>query len=170
MDILLNRRSVRAYDEAKKISYELLKQLCIYASQAPTARNQASKEYIIVDDPELLNQLSLAPGHADFVSQAAAAIMVVGTNPLKLATPAMQEQDCACAVENILLGATQLGIGSCYIGVYPIPERMTYYNQLMKIEDGAFVFALIALGYPKDSDAFYFKDKLEDGQIHHNRY
>lgn len=170
MDILLNRRSVREYDEKKEIPYDILKQLCIYASQAPTARNQASKEYIIVDDKAVLKELSLAPGHADFVSKAAAAILVVGTDPKKLATPAMQVQDCACAVENILLGATQLGIGSCYIGVYPIAERMDYYNHLMKIKNDSFVFALIALGYPKDDQAFYFKSKLEDGQIHRNRY
>lgn len=169
MDIILNRRSIREYD-LKKIPYEDLKKLCIYGEAAPSARNQKSREYMIVDDEELLKKLAAGPGHADFVKDAAAAIIVIGKDANSLSTPHMMVQDLSCAVENILLAATSLGIGSCYIGIYPVKEREAYYKELLHIPGADFPFALISLGYPKSLDCFYDKKKGNESLIHHNGY
>ncbi len=169
MDAVLNRRSVRTYKN-KKIEYAALKELCRYGEAAPSARNQRSREYIIVDDLDMLELLSRGPGHADFIKNAAAAIVVIGTNPKELSTPHMQPQDLACTTENILIKATDLGIGSCYIGVYPVEERMNYYHNVLNLPQNEFVFCLIALGYPETENVFYDKNKWDDALLHHNRY
>lgn len=169
MDALINRRSVRTYQN-KKIEYSILKELCIAGEAAPSARNQKGREYIIVDDQEVLHELSKGPGHGEFIHSAAAAIVLVGKNPKELTTPHMQPQDLACATENILVAATSKGIGSCYIGVYPVQERMDYYQKVLNIPDGVFVFSIVALGYPLDENAFYDKKKWNDESLHHNRY
>lgn len=168
MEAILKRRSIREYDEHKKIAYDDLKKICECGEAAPSARNQKGRAYVIVDDPKLLNQLALGPGHADFVAKAKAAIVVMGKDPANLSTPHMQVQDLSCAVENILVAATSLGIGSCYIGVYPLEERMNYYKKLLNIQGNDFPFALISLGYPKDEASFFDKAKLEDSMLYHN--
>ncbi len=169
MDIILNRRSIREY-AAKKIPYEDLKKLCIYGEAAPSARNQKSREYMIIDDDGLLKKLAAGPGHAQFIENAAAAIVVIGKDANSLSTPHMMIQDLSCAVENILLAATSLGVGSCYIGIYPVEERLAYYKELLHIPGADFPFALISLGYPTSLDCFYDKKKGNESLIHHNGY
>ncbi|MDE7264567.1 MAG: nitroreductase family protein [Anaeroplasmataceae bacterium] len=170
MDAIKNRRSVREYDLTKKLDFETLKKLCIAAEAAPTARNQRSREYIIIDDEKIIQRISMVSKGAMVLSNCNTCIAVLGRNKEELTTPSMQEQDLACAVENILIEATDLGIGSCYIGIYPLEERITFCNELLEVKNGAYTFALVALGYPKDHKVFYDKNKFNDDVIHHNRY
>lgn len=170
MDVILNRRSVRKFDLSKKVSFETMLKLCKYGESAPSARRQKGREYIIIDDLGMISKLSDISKGATILKNCEACIAVIGRNPESLVTPDMQFQDLASSVENILLAATNMGIGSCWIGVAPIEERTNLANEILNVKDGAFVFALIALGYPESNDAFYEVDKLEENMIHHNRY
>ena len=166
MENILKRRSVRKFDSSKKITFETLKSLCKAGESAPSARNQKSRSYIIIDDKKLIYELSKVSAGAKVIEGCTAVIAVLGKDPKTLFTPLMQQQDLSCAVENILLAATSMGIGSCYIGIYQILEC----NQLLEVKDSAFTFALIALGYPEDFPAFYEREKWSDDLLHHNRY
>lgn len=170
MDAIINRRSVREFDLTKKIDFETLKNLCVAAEAAPTARNQQSREYIIIDDEEIIEKLSRVSKGSMVLTNCNTCIAVIGRNKDELLTPYMQEQDLACAVENILIKATELGFGSCYIGIHPLEERVLSCNTILGVTHGAFTFALVALGYPKDSSVFYDKNKFRDDLVHHNRY
>lgn len=170
MDYILNRRSVRKYDLAKKISYEELKELCRYAEAAPSARRQESRAYVIVDNPEIIRELSMVSKGSMILSDCNTLIAVIGKNPQNISTPQMQAQDCSAATENILLAATQKGYGSCWIGIYPLEERMQACSKILNVSGGDFVFSLVALGYPQSKDCFYDTAKLKEENIHHNRY
>jgi nitroreductase len=168
MDYILNRRSVRKYDLSKKISDEELKDLCRYAESAPSARRQSSREYIIVNNQAIINELSKISKGSMILSECNTVIAIVGKDPNTLITPHMQAQDLSAAVQNILLAATQKGYGSCWIGIYPLEERMKPAKEIFKINDNRFIFALIALGYPQNSECFYDANKLKDDMIHYN--
>lgn len=170
MDIILNRRSVRKFDLSKKISYEDLYDLCKYGEAAPSARRQQSREYIIIDNKKIIDQLSLVSKGSMVLKDCNTIIAVIGKNPELIVTPHMQTQDLAAAVENILLAATQKGFGSCWIGIHPLEERVSPCNEILKVKDGASVFALIALGYPSDENCFYDMGKFNDTLVHHNEY
>ncbi len=170
MDIILNRRSVREYDTSKKIPYEDLLKLCKYGEAAPSARNQRGREYIIIDDEKIILELSKISKGSMLLSRCNTVIAVIAKNSELLPTPHMQCQDLACAVENILLAATQMGYGSCYIGISPLEERIQGCDQVLGIDNGNHVFALIALGYPAVETAFYEKEKFDEAMVHHNRY
>lgn len=170
MDIILNRRSVRKFDLTKQISEEDLLQLCRYAEAAPSARRQKGREYIMIDDKSLIEQLSTVSAGAAILKNCSAVLAVIGKNPDELLTPRMQVQDLSAATENILLGATAMGLGSCWIGIYPIEERTEACNRLLNLPNGTFTFSLVAIGYPKEDQAFYDASKLESSMIHHNRY
>ena len=170
MDYILNRRSVRKYDLSKKISFEELKEFCRYAEAAPTARRQESREYVIVDDSSIIQELSKVSKGSMILSECNTLIAIIGKNPNSISTPHMQPQDCSAATENILLAATQRGYGSCWIGIYPLEERVQACNKILNVSDGRFVFSLVALGYPQDENCFYDMAKLKEENIHHNRY
>lgn len=170
MKTILKRRSVRKFDLSKRISSDILIKLCKAGEAAPSARNQRGREYVIIDDTKVIQKLSQVSVGAKVLEGCTAVIAVIGKDPKALATPLMQDQDLSCAVENILLAATSLGVGSCYIGIYPIEERMISCNKILGVKDSAFTFALIALGYPEDANAFYEKDKWSDDLLHFNRY
>jgi nitroreductase len=116
MDVILNRRSVRKFDLSKDISNEELLDLLKYGEAAPSARRQSSREYVIVDDLEVISKLSKVSVGAKVLEGCKKAIAVIGRNPNTLVTPGMQVQDLSASVENILLAATLKGIGSCWIG------------------------------------------------------
>lgn len=169
MDIILNRRSVRKYNLDKKIDYDTLLDLCRHAEAAPSARRQESREYIIIDDQTIINELSLVSKGSMILSECNTVIAVIGKNPEGLTTPHMQPQDLSAATENILLAATQKGLGSCWIGIYPLEDRLEAAGKILNIKDNKFVFSLVALGYPLNDDCFYDANKLKMENIYHNR-
>lgn len=169
MDYILNRRSVRKFDLEKRISEEELKELCRYAEAAPSARRQESREYCIIDRPEIINALSRVSRGSMILSECNTVIAVIGKNPEDLSTPHMQIQDLSAATENILLAATSKGYGSCWIGIYPLEDRVTEANLILNVKDNKFVFSLVALGYPKTAEVFYDAGKLKEENIHYNR-
>ena len=169
MDFILERRSIRKYDLSKKISKEILIELCKYGESAPSARNQRSREYVIVDDKELINKLSLIMKGTMILAECDNVIIVVGKNPNEIDRPEFQAQDLSAATENILLAAATKGIGSCWCGVYPITERVSIVNDLLGINDGRFAFSIIALGYPRDVNDFKDKNKFSEDMVHYNR-
>ena len=93
MDIILNRRSVRKYNLDKKIDYDTLVDLCRHAEAAPSARRQESREYIIIDNQDIINELSLVSKGSMILSECNTVIAVIGKNPEELTTPHMQPQD-----------------------------------------------------------------------------
>lgn len=170
MDYILNRRSVRKYDLNKKLTYNELYELCRYAEAAPSARRQESREYIIVDDQNIINELSKVSKGSMILSECNTLIAVIGKDPQGLSTPHMQALDLASATQNILLQATAKKFGSCWIGIYPLEDRVNACNAILNVKDNKFVFSLIALGYPIDDNVFYDANKLKDENVHHNRY
>ena len=168
MDIILNRRSVRKYDLTKKISFDELKDLCKYAEAAPSARRQSSREYIIIDNQDIINELSKVSKGSMILSECNTVIAVIGKDPNTLVTPHMQIQDLSAATENILLAATQKGFGSCWIGICPLEDRMDAAAKILNVKDNKFVFSLIALGYPLNDNSFYDAAKFNDSLVYHN--
>ncbi len=170
MENVLKRRSVRNFDLSKKIDYNTLKLLCEAAEEAPSARNQKSRSYIIIDDENIIKELSYASNGAKVLANCNTCIAVIGNNSNNLITPHMQNQDLACATENILIAATSLNIGSCYIGIYPLEDRINHCNKVLNIGSNNFIFSIIALGYPLEDNVFYKKNKLSEDLIHYNRW
>ena len=168
MDVILNRRSIRKFDTSKEISNEVLLDLIKYGESAPSARRQLSREYVIINDVEVINKLSKVSTGAKVLEGCKVAIAVIGRDPEKLATPGMQPQDLSASVQNILLAATQKGIGSCWIGIYPTEDRTKAAGEVLKVKDNKFVFALIALGYPTEENVFYEWNKLTEDMISYN--
>ena len=167
MDIVLLRRSVRNFDLDKKIPNDILIDLIRHAEAAGTARRQKSREYIIIENKEIISKLaSIYVKSSMNVSLCNQMIAVIGKNPEELSNPGFQPIDLSLATENLMVYAVEKGIGSVMLGTYPDETRMNAANKLLNLEDGKFVFTFICLGYPNDKEkAFYDMNKFDESVI-----
>lgn len=146
LKLLRARRSVRRFQD-KSIPKDELEKMINAARFAPTARNVQPWEFIAVTDKGKLEKLAKLGENCSFLAQAAACIAVFCAD-----TKYYLEDGCA-ATCNILLAATALGIGSCWIA----GDKKPYCPQvsgLLNIPSGMKLVSLVALGYPQDKNAF----------------
>ena len=137
------RRSVRQFQN-RPVPNELLVSLCKAGLCAPSARNGQPWEMIVVRQRELLKQLSAIrkPWHA--LVTAGAAIVICGREEKYL------QQDCAAAAENILLLAQAMGLGACWLGLYPNRDAQEAVQTLLQLPEDIMAVMIIAIGYPDD--------------------
>lgn len=167
MSIVTKRRSVRKFDLTKKIPDSILEELIMAGEEAPRARRQDSREYVIINKQEIINELAKIYKCTMIIEECNTMIGVIGKNPEGLPCPSFQPIDLACATENIMVEAVNKGIGSVMLGTYPDKERVEKANNILGINDGRFVFTFICLGYPIDKDCFY--EKNQKPIINYNR-
>jgi len=147
-DPVLMRRSIRAYT-AEPVSDGQLEGLLRAAMAAPSAGNQQPWRFIVVTDHDTLAAIPAVHPYARMLPQAPAAIVVCAATE-GLRWPAFWEQDCAAAVENILIEAVTLGLGAVWLGVHPLEERVAGLRRLLGIPDDVIPFAVVAVGHPAE--------------------
>jgi len=159
MEVLKKRRSVRAFQD-NPIAIADLESLIDVARFAPTARNVQPWEFVVVTDKKVLTKIANLAENGRFISGAGACIAVFCAE-----TKYYLEDGCAATV-NILNAAAALGLGSCWVA----GDKKDYADtvlQLLNLPSGYKLISLIALGYPKDKDAFRVADKRPLKELMH---
>ena len=143
LDLILSRRSIRRY-ENKDIPGEVLQQILETGRQAPSAANRQPIRFVIVNDHDILKNLcdNLITRFVKY-----APVAIVGCADIKsLLTGKWAVVDTTIAMENMVIAAWSLGIGSCWIGACN-EEKV---KELLKIPDKWKVVALLTFGYPAE--------------------
>lgn len=148
IDAILKRRSIRKYKD-KEISDEILKEIIKAGMYAPSSNNKRPWFFILIKEKEILKKIADFHPYAKMLYTSPCAILVCGNKNLQN-TEGYLALDCAAATQNILLYAYGLGIGSCWIGIYPREARMDFIRNLLKLEDNLIPISLISLGYPDE--------------------
>jgi nitroreductase len=167
MDALFSRRSIRKYT-AEAITEEVLGEILEAAMSAPSAGNQQSWHFIIIDDRKILNEVPTFHPHSLMLREAPVAILVCGDLQLEKHT-GYWVQDCAAATENLLLAVHAKGLGAVWLGIYPREERVAGLRKLLAIPDHVIPFALIPIGHPAESKPAR-PDRYNAVKIHHNHW
>ena len=158
MDIIKMRRSVRRFTGAP-ISKNDIEKICDAGSQAPSAMNQQLERYFVTLDPEKIKGVKeLLDGNAEFLEEAGAFVLVLYEKK-ETRTFDMVVCDLGAVVENMLLRATELKIGSCWIGLLNREARIERVRNYFKIPEKYLLYAAIGFGVPKDDKAFFDKKK-----------
>jgi nitroreductase len=163
---ILSRRSIRTYKEYP-ISGEIINTLLKAAVSAPSSGNQQPWHFIVIDDRNILDKIPKFHPHANFIINAQKAILVCGDLNLEI----MQGYwmiDCSAATENILIAARALGLGACWLGVYPREKRIENLREMLKIPNNIVPFSLISLGYTDEEQKSV--DRLKKQRIHYNNW
>ncbi|HEY8395450.1 MAG TPA: nitroreductase family protein [Bacilli bacterium] len=168
MNSIFKRRSVRNYlpDTVEK---EKIDQILRAAMQAPSARNQRPWRFLVIQDRKKLDKLAEAAPNLSRLKDAPLAIFTFFDKENLLA-PLFVQQDLSVATMNILLEAAELGLGTCWLGLYPNTERTSLVNKALGTPDNLEVFSVITIGYPKDPDALYFIDRFEPEKVFYEKF
>ena len=164
MDVIRLRRSVRVYSD-QEILDEDINKIIEAGICAPSAKNQQPWEFIVIKDKSILNKLSekLSPLYAK-----SKVTIILCQRKDGLSSPTRVAQDMSACMQNMMLEATKIGIGSCWIGTYPDPERMNPLIEELNIPSNIEPFCGLTLGYPLNEEAF--KEVKRTAKIHYNRY
>jgi len=157
--LLKIRRSVRVFKD-KNIPKLKLEQICDAARFAATARNLQPWEFVVVTDKSKLNQLAALSENGRFMAQAAACLAVFCIDTKYFL------EDGSAATSNILLAATALGIGSCWIAGDKKPY-CPQVNALLNAPSGWRLVSMVALGYPHQKNVFKIAPKRKLREILH---
>ncbi|TXT53311.1 MAG: NADPH-flavin oxidoreductase [Promethearchaeota archaeon] len=172
-EVIQKRRTIRRFKQ-EDVPKEKLMKLIEYARLAPAGNNVQSVEYIIIKDEgyreklfSLVNWAGSLPKEERVPEKSRrpmAYIIVLVNTTIKKEAP----HDVGAAVENILLGAVNLGLGACWMG--SIHRKKI--RELFGIDDKYKISHVISLGYPDEKSSIepyersfkYWKD--EDGNMH----
>ena len=147
LEAIRKRYSCRAYQD-RKIEREKLDTIFEAARLAPSARNTQDWRFVVVSDEETKRQVA-ATTNRPAVFEKAGAIIVACSNSdyVMRCGQAIAPIDVAIALEHICLQATELGLGTCWIGSFD-PAKVA---QILNIPDNIAIIELMAVGYPADS-------------------
>jgi nitroreductase len=149
MNAIFNRRSVRKYN-GLKLSEAELTLLMQAAMSAPSAGNEQPWEFIVVRNPDLQQKITQIHPYSSMLFQADTAIIVCGNLTRQIYKRHYWILDCSAATENILIQATEMGIGSVWLAVYPEPDRIEGIKTLFSLPEEVIPLAIVSLGYPDE--------------------
>lgn len=153
LKLLFERRSVRQFS-AQPVSDALIRDLLEAAMAAPSAVAKDPWHFRVVRDAGLRNRIADGLPNGQMLRQAPVGIVVTGDlNRAHSQELSYLIQDCSAAIENLLLAATALGLGACWLGVHPRPDRIALLRGLFQLPDHHVPIAAIALGYPQEQPA-----------------
>ncbi len=150
-EAIKRRRSIRAfkkYDVPESIIEELIKAGCL----APSAGNVQPWKFVIVRKPNAKISLSQAANQA-FIREAPVVIVVCADERRAEIGYGFRGrtlyciQDTSAAIQNILLMAYSLGLGTCWVGAYNENQA----RKAISAPNGIRPVALIPVGYPNES-------------------
>jgi len=138
------RRSIRKY-KPDPVPESVLKEVLEAARLAPSWANRQCWRFIVVKDREKRKKITLRDWAAE------APIVIVGcADPTASGTKFNQQYymlDMGIAMEQLMLAATEHGLGTCWIGGQFDEPTV---KQVLNIPEGLRVVALTPLGYPDE--------------------
>lgn len=169
MEEIFNRRSIRKFT-SQPVEPEKIDKLLRAAMQAPSAMNQQPWEFIVVQDKERLEKLSLTSPYAKLIAGSSLTfVLLANKNDIKVPGALGWEEDMGAAVQNILLEAVHLGLGGVWLGVATteiIPKNISSFFDL---PDHIMPFAMISIGYP-DGQENTFVDRYKEEKVHYEKW
>jgi nitroreductase len=167
IDTIFHRRSIRKYTD-QSVEPEKLDLLLQAAMAAPSAMNCKPWEFVVVTEAEKLAQFRKRLIFGD--RNAPAAIVVCG-NPGLSTNPAARlfwVQDCSVATENILIAAVGLGLGTVWIGVYPVAKFVKVVREIVSLPKSVTPLCVIYVGYAAEEKPA--RTQYDERRVHHQKY
>ncbi len=149
LDLIKARRSITNY-LSKPVEWEYISRMIDAARHAPSCGNLQNWKFIIVtelDKRKAIAEAALqqywmasAPVHIVVCAEPEKAERYYGIRGDRLYTV----QNCAAAIENMLLEAQSVGLGTCWIGAFD--EEMV--KRTLRAEEFVRPQAIVTVGYP----------------------
>ena len=158
--VIRERRSVREFLE-KDVPDELIMKVLDAARWAPSSKNTQPWEFIIIRDQETKKKLAKLAKFGWFIADAPVVIAIV-TDPRKSYAHII---DGSCAVQNLMLAAWELGLGTCWIGTMDREKA----KELLNIPEELHLLTVIPLGFPEKISKPPPRKPVKD-MVHYEKY
>lgn len=149
-DAIAQRYSYRGQFTDASVPREDLNKIVAAGIRAPSACNAQVVSFVIVDDPSLLRQIAEIMGKPVCGSAHAMIACVADPRPV-YGDMSFVAEDCAAAVENMLLAITALGYASVWLdGVLRTENRAARIGRILGVPDGQTIRILLPIGVPAE--------------------
>ena len=165
-EVLLKRRSVRKFTE-ELISDEMIGELLHAAMSGPSACNKKPWDFYVITNPQKLEELKASSMFTKMSSTLAVVVCGDLSRALPLKMAEYWIQDCSAATENILLRATDLGLGAVWCGIYPQKKAIEKVQKILEIPKTQIPLNLIFIGHPAEEPEA--RDQYEEKRVHYIR-
>ena len=170
--VIKTRRSVRQFSDKEVKLKDILS--CVESARlAPSACNAQPTHFVILNDKKIKDNFAdtVFTGRflpCKFFKSAPVLVAVCVEQNANLAVKAGQKiagrpfyiTDHAIATEHFVLKATELGLGTCWVGWFNSAKA----QEFLKTPKGVEIHTIIALGYPKEKlkETKHTRKKLEE--------
>lgn len=154
LDALKNRRSVRHY-LGTAVPRDVIREIVDAGRMAPTANNIQPWEFIIVQDAKRRKAVADLTDYGKFIAEAPVCIAVF----CKATKYALE--DGSAATQSLLVAATALGLGSCWVA----GDKKQYaaaLRELLGVPEGYRLISLVSIGLSAKPIPSLSKRSLEE--------
>jgi len=149
-EVIEKRRSIRKF-KPNPVAKEDLRKILEAGRLAPSGGNRQPWYFIVVRSLKTKKALSIVANNQKFIADADTLIVALGVpgvenRPLS-STRIPYKQDPMIAIEHMILAATALGYGTCWIGAFNENEI----KKILKIPKNLAVVALLPAGVPDEN-------------------
>lgn len=169
MDVLMKRRSIRAYEE-REIPADVRAEILKATLRAPTAGNLMLYSILDITDQSIKDRLAVTCDNQPFIARAPMVWIFVADyqrwydyfhasgveelcaqRNLSMLKPEEGDLFLACcdaliAAQTSVIAAESFGIGSCYIG--DIMEQYETHREMLNLPQYVFPISMVVFGYP----------------------
>jgi len=147
---IMERRSIRRY-KTDEIPPADLDKILEAGRQAPSAANRQPWHFVLTRDKELKKQVAAACSGQHWMADADVILAGIGLPSASAGSTGRlwYKVDVAIAMQNMILAATSLGYGTCWIGAFSEEEV----KKVLDVPEEMRVVALTPIGVPDTSPA-----------------
>jgi nitroreductase len=165
---IMTRRSIRDYSP-HPVPEELIRILVEAGMSAPSAFNERTQEFIVINDRKVLDAIFNLNPKALQLKKASVAIMICGNQEKeKFKGEGYWQLDGSVAAENILVAAHAVGLGAVWTAIYPYPDRIAAVKKLLNLPEQVIPLAIIPIGYPAEQKPK--ENRFDPSRLHTNRW
>ncbi len=140
---IISRRSVRLYD-SKPLETESLNKIIQSAIWAPSGKNGQPWKFKVITEKNIIEEISKLSANSRWL-KTAPCLIIVYLDKMCSYHYIKDVQSCGAAIQNMLLTAHEIGIGSCWIG--DLLEKGDAINKLFEVDDSLELMGVVSFGY-----------------------
>ncbi|MCG9969426.1 nitroreductase family protein [Pelotomaculum terephthalicicum JT] len=159
LDVIKKRYSVRSY-KPDQVEQEKLHIILEAARLAPTAANRQAFKIIVADTNGRKEELKKIYNRDWFVEAPLilGVCAIPGENWVRSDKKNYSDVDAAIVMDHIILTATDLGLGTCWIGAFNLQAA----RHVLALDDTLEPIAFTPVGYARDTNIKKIRKSLDD--------
>lgn len=163
IEIIHKRRSIRKFNSLP-ISEKDIYTILSAGMTSPSAMNKQPWRFIIITDDNIKKEITKISQYAQMTIQSPVSILVCADTDQAFGEAWVL--DCSACIQNMLLAACALDIGSVWTGI--APEQSANFSKLFNLPNNISPHSLIVFGHSEIP--FEKRDYFDKSKIHNNKW